>query len=96
MLAMLILGATLKRLGWHMTMIIGILGHVATGISRINVRADASNSWVDPRLRPSHGARIVKTFRQSRHCPPGQCADDPRLQLPDVEPKNLFDFKVAG
>jgi MFS family permease len=26
---MLILGATLKRLGWRLTMIIGILGHVA-------------------------------------------------------------------
>jgi nucleoside transporter len=29
MLAMLILGKTLKRLGWQMTMIIGILGHAA-------------------------------------------------------------------
>ena len=29
MLAMLILGATLKRLGWRLTMIIGILGHAA-------------------------------------------------------------------
>jgi MFS family permease len=29
MLAMFILGATLKRLGWRVTMVIGILGHVA-------------------------------------------------------------------
>src|SRR5215471_51553 len=29
MLTMLILGATLKRLGWRMTMVIGILGHAA-------------------------------------------------------------------
>jgi MFS family permease len=29
MLAMLILGATLKRLGWRWTMVIGILGHAA-------------------------------------------------------------------
>ena len=29
MLAMLVLGATLKRLGWRLTMIIGILGHAA-------------------------------------------------------------------
>jgi MFS family permease len=29
MLAMLILGATLKRLGWRVTMVVGILGHVA-------------------------------------------------------------------
>jgi len=29
MLTMIVLGATLKRLGWRLTMIIGILGHVA-------------------------------------------------------------------
>jgi hypothetical protein len=30
-----------------------------TGISRISVRANASNSCVSPRLRPSQGARTV-------------------------------------
>ena len=50
-LTMFILGATLKALGWRMTMIVGVLGHAA----RFTVFAFYPEPWAAVTVNVLHG-----------------------------------------